>query len=117
MLGAPYLPAFSNFTRSQHYRIWCAYSRYIHSRLSLRPHTTLGAVMAAPTQGGATQTFINLLTRARQPTPDLPTTMLPVLAGSDIDKISLGAATMVAILCTLLPTVTEMRSKISVLHS
>ena len=43
--------------------------------------------------------------------------MLSVLTAADIEKISLGEATIVPILCTLLLTVNDMRSEISALRS
>ena len=72
--------------------------------------------MDAPTRGEATQALIDLVTRARQLTPDLLTTMRPVLSASDIERIFLAEATIVHILCILLLTVTDMRSQISGLH-
>ena len=73
--------------------------------------------MAAPICSEATLAFIDLVTRARQLTPNLPTTILPVLSASDIERISLCEATMVPILCTLRLTVNNIRSEISVLRS
>ena len=73
--------------------------------------------MAAPSRGEATQAFINLVSRAQRLTPDLPTTMLPVLSADDIERISLVEATMVPILSTLLLAVNDMRTEIAVLHS
>ena len=73
--------------------------------------------MAAPTNGQATQVFIDLLARVHQLTPDLPTTMLPVLSAVDIEKISLCEATMVPTLSTLLLLFNDTRSEITVLSS
>ena len=74
-------------------------------------------MIAAPTQGEATQAFIDLLARARRLTPDLSTTMLPVPDTSDIERFSFGKATMIPILSTLLLTVADMRNKIAALSS
>ena len=73
--------------------------------------------MATPSHDEAIRDFINLVSRTRELTPDLPRSVFPVMTPNDVERVSLGEAMMIPILCSLMSTVTELKTQVSTLQS
>ena len=73
--------------------------------------------MASPAHDEAIRAFINLVSHTGKLTPDLPRSVFPVMVLADVERISLGEATMIPILCSLFSTVTELKTQVSTLES
>ena len=73
--------------------------------------------MATPSHDEAIRAFINLVSRTQELTPELPRSVFPLMTPSDIERVSLGEATMIPILCSLMSTVTELKTQVSTLQS
>ena len=73
--------------------------------------------MAAPTKDEMVKAFIDLVSGTRERSANLPDDLFPVINATDIKRISLGEATMIPLLCSLLSSVHELRTEVSVLRS
>ena len=73
--------------------------------------------MAALFHDEAIRAFINLVSRTRELTPDLPRSVFPVMAPGDVERISLEEATIIPILCSLLSIIMELKTQVSTLQS
>ena len=73
--------------------------------------------MAPPSKDEMVKAFIDLVSDTRDRTSNLPNDLFPVINTADIERISLGEATMIPLLCTLLASVHELRSEVSVLRT
>ena len=73
--------------------------------------------MASPTKDEMVKAFIDLVSRTRGHTPDLPSNLFPIMNEADIERISLSEVTMIPLLCTLLAYVHDLRTEVSVLRS
>ena len=61
--------------------------------------------------------FIDLVSRTRGHTPDLPRNLFPIINEADIERILLGEVTMILLLCTLLASIYELRTEVSILRT
>ena len=73
--------------------------------------------MATPSKDEMVKAFIDLVSTTRERSSNLPNDLFPVINATDIVRISLGEATMIPLLCSLLSSVHELRTEVSVLRS
>ena len=71
--------------------------------------------MAPPTKDEIVKAFIDLVSHTRVHSPNLSSSLFLIINEADIETISHSEVTMIPLLCTLLASVTELRTEVSML--